>query len=341
MELTGLFVGIVEKNNDPERLGRVKVRVPHVYGATGSQTGAIGIDNLPWALPIGVPAGGSGASGGISWLPDQGDQVVVTFLDGEPEKPVWMWMMQTKDQSEKLPLHLYSNDGGKVGHPKRSALTRYGHLIEFNLGSVILSTLNGYRMVLNDDDDKTGSISISTALRNSLELDDSTNTATLQVNEDFQMNVGNEILALCDNIRFNALSGGFDVTCGGQISLLAEETALIQSTGDMVLTTGADLSFISDGILTITSTDLIYLTSTIAKIDVLTDFQVRASTIAIGSGPENELLSSLAELVVMLGTVVVPFVSPDGPNMPIASSPQWPAVMAIMGKIQSFTGKLT
>src|SRR3546814_1473831 len=95
MNLLGTYGGIVEKVNDPEKLGRVKVRVPHVYGATGGGTGFIGTNDIPWALPAGMPAGGSSNSGGFSHLPEPGDHVWVRFLDGQPEKPIREWGMQT------------------------------------------------------------------------------------------------------------------------------------------------------------------------------------------------------------------------------------------------------
>jgi hypothetical protein len=46
-ELLGTYCGVVENVKDPEKLGRVKVRVPHVFGF-------IGQNDLPWALPAGT-----------------------------------------------------------------------------------------------------------------------------------------------------------------------------------------------------------------------------------------------------------------------------------------------
>ena len=93
------YAGTVESNLDPLKLGRLKVRVPHVYGTTASGVGYIGVNDLPWALPAGMAAGGSANSGGFSQLPEKGDHVWVRFLDGEPEKPVWEWGMQTMDDA--------------------------------------------------------------------------------------------------------------------------------------------------------------------------------------------------------------------------------------------------
>jgi hypothetical protein len=117
-ELFGTYGGIVENVKDPEKLGRVKVRVPHIYGASGSSTGYIGTNNIPWALPAGMPAGGSPASGGFSHLPDVGDHVWVRFLDGEPEKPIWEWGMQTINDAKGLKLHQYNETGERRGQPQ-------------------------------------------------------------------------------------------------------------------------------------------------------------------------------------------------------------------------------
>lgn len=148
MDLTGIYLGTVEKNNDPEGLGRLKVRVPMVYGILGGTVGAIPVDLLPWALPMGLPAGGSNASGGLSMLPDIGDQVAVQFLDGEPEKPTWQWLMQNRKQAQTLKLHQYYADGNQAGAPARTIFTRNGHSLEIRPESVILTTSEGQQLIL-------------------------------------------------------------------------------------------------------------------------------------------------------------------------------------------------
>ena len=85
MSMTGLFgtyLGFVEEVRDPDKLGRIKARVPSAYGFSSGPGGSIGTEDIPWAIPAGLAAGGSDASGGISWLPEPGDQVFVRFLDG-------------------------------------------------------------------------------------------------------------------------------------------------------------------------------------------------------------------------------------------------------------------
>lgn len=242
MQTTGPYVGIVVSNTDPAKLGRVKVSVPHVYGASDSTFQAIGVSDLPWAIPAGLPAGGSTASGGIDWLPDPGDQVIVFFLDGEPEKPVWMWMMQNLDQAKAFPLHHYSEKSAK-GKPDRAALTRYGHTLELNRGSIVLSSKNGYQVYLLDGDKglNNGRMTMQTPKSNMFELDDETDSCTFSVNRDAYFNVGSTFQMLCDDLDIDTLSGGFrlsvaaswDATVGGDQTTTVEGSVTRSVTGNV------------------------------------------------------------------------------------------------------------
>ena len=209
--LHGIFAGLVEKTEDPEKLGRLKVRVPSVYGADGGQGSFIGVDNLPWALPAGLPAGGSPLSGGMDWLPAPGDQVFIMFLDGEPEKPVWMWAMQTRSQTKKFPLHSYGKLSGPVGKPDRGALTRYGHTVEWGPGTLIVTTSKGYRLSLSENALLTGQCLLTTPKGNQLSLDDSTGTGSISVNLDMMINAMSQFSVLANSIDLTAMGGGINV----------------------------------------------------------------------------------------------------------------------------------
>lgn len=255
--LYGIYAGIVENNRDSEKLGRLKVRVPHVFGIVGSAVGAIPVNDLPWALPMGLPAGGSSASGGCSWLPEPGDQVMVQFLDGEPEKPVWSWSMQTLHQAETLKLHQYeTGPSGSVGKPKRAAWMRYGHTIEWNTDGLILTTAHGYRMLLTDSDAREGQVLLSSAAGQYLSFDDDTSSVTLNVLDDFYALIGQELNITCADMRLDVTTGSvkatigedvtldtgrdFDVTALGSASLTAVDDIVIETSAAVNLTSKAD-----------------------------------------------------------------------------------------------------
>ena len=52
-EFGGILRGIVVDNNDPKKLGRLKVRIPSAYGEQP-------VDNLPWAWPCFSYGGSAG-----------------------------------------------------------------------------------------------------------------------------------------------------------------------------------------------------------------------------------------------------------------------------------------
>src|SRR5919198_407184 len=72
----GKYRGIVADRNDPERLGRLKVRVPSVL--RDAVTG--------WAWPV-APYAGAGI--GLLAVPQEGDLVWVEFLEGDLDHPLW------------------------------------------------------------------------------------------------------------------------------------------------------------------------------------------------------------------------------------------------------------
>lgn len=73
----GKYRGFVTDNNDPEQLGRVKVRVPSVLG--DAETG--------WALPC-LPFGGL-QDQGFFMVPETGAQIWVEFEAGDVSHPIW------------------------------------------------------------------------------------------------------------------------------------------------------------------------------------------------------------------------------------------------------------
>jgi len=271
MNLAFTYGGLVETNKDPLKLGRVKVRVPHVYGSTGSGSGFVATNDLPWALPAGMPAGGSASSGGFSQLPEVGDKVWVRFLDGEPEKPIWEWGMQSYADAQALKLHTYkAEDSG--GDPDRTVWTRYQHAIEINAGGLIATTSGGYRLLLNDSStpgSSDGSLKLSTPLGNMLEIDDLLSTCTLNILEDVNFQIGTSFLATSFDHTWNttsdySLNVGRDlaVTAANDINFSCVGNFIVDGLADITFDAGTGLSLVTGTDLTTTSAGLTHFTST-------------------------------------------------------------------------------
>jgi phage protein D/phage baseplate assembly protein gpV len=109
----GLVVGVVTNNEDPNRLGRVRVKFPTLSDS----------DESAWAK---VTAPGAGANRGIDCTPEVGDEVLVGFEHNDVRRPVILggfW-----NSSDPPP------DGAAAGGhvARRSWTSRNGHRVELS-----------------------------------------------------------------------------------------------------------------------------------------------------------------------------------------------------------------
>lgn len=84
-DVNGIFRARVANNADPERLGRVQVRVPMLHGA--SENDGISDSSLPWATGC-FPS--AGYNFGSFIVPEIGEYVFVIFEDNDTSKPVYL-----------------------------------------------------------------------------------------------------------------------------------------------------------------------------------------------------------------------------------------------------------
>ncbi|MEU6797685.1 phage baseplate assembly protein V [Nonomuraea wenchangensis] len=110
----GKYRGTVVDNEDPARLGRLRLTVPSVLGrdvVTG------------WAFPC-APFGGA-AGQGMLFVPEPKAHVWVEFEEGDPEFPIWVGAFWTSsDAGAETP-------GDPQDRPTRKIIrTLKGHTIE-------------------------------------------------------------------------------------------------------------------------------------------------------------------------------------------------------------------
>lgn len=109
------YIGVVEDHNDPLGTGRLRIRIPELYGD-------IPKDHLPWATPAAGFGGGQGY--GVFMIPKPGAKMRVRLFRGHPWTPEWIGTHWFKDEppaeSQISPPHNYL-----IKTPK-------GHLIDMH-----------------------------------------------------------------------------------------------------------------------------------------------------------------------------------------------------------------
>ena len=109
----GKFRGIVTNNQDPEKRGRLRLRVPAVLGDQESD----------WALPC-LPFGG-GTGFGLFIVPEVDSQMWVEFEEGDIDRPIWtgtFWQ-----QPSDVP-----SDASRDEPTTRLFRTPSGHILQFD-----------------------------------------------------------------------------------------------------------------------------------------------------------------------------------------------------------------
>lgn len=121
---------------DPNKQGRIKVRVPIVTGKGTHQT---------WAWPM-MPMGGKAK--GSFWVPDEGDPVYVMFENGDARYPMYFsgyW--PNPGDNNFAPEDAYESDGETPS--KRIFRTKAGHELSFEDNAENLSV----KMIWKDGTD--------------------------------------------------------------------------------------------------------------------------------------------------------------------------------------------
>jgi uncharacterized protein involved in type VI secretion and phage assembly len=144
----GVVIGVVTANDDPEDLGRVKVKFPWLAD-----------DYESWWVRISQL--GAGADRGAVWLPEVNDEVLVAFDHGDTRSPVvvgFLW-----NGVDRPPLGDGLVDGTTGAVKRRGFVSRKNH-----------------RMVFLDDDGDSGVALLSGDDKLKLALDATATTITVK-----------------------------------------------------------------------------------------------------------------------------------------------------------------
>ena len=219
------LVGIVTDNEDPDDLGRVKVKFPTLTEDHNSN----------WARVVSM---GAADGRGFDCLPEIDDEVLVAFEHGDIHRP---YIMGGVWNGEDAPPNAVSKNvqDGKVR--LRTFQTRTGHKIQFveedkdTKAGVYVETQGGYKVQLNES---AKTITITTPMgKQSIELSDADNT-----------------------IKTTNLIGDVQTTAMGQVNTTAtgpimetSTTSITQSSPGPVNVTGNPVSISSGSPMNLTA----------------------------------------------------------------------------------------
>jgi len=149
----GIFTGIVEDNEDPDKEGRVKIRIPWLDDATITD----------WCR---VMQPYVGPNYGSVWIPEKKSEVVVALWHGDMNEFVVLGGVY--NGKDKPPVHKKKTD-----QDVKMLRTKAGHEIRFDDSAktmgIQIMTLGGHTVFLDDQNEK---ITVSTPLGQELVLDD-------------------------------------------------------------------------------------------------------------------------------------------------------------------------
>lgn len=187
----GVVPGVVTNNEDPENLGRVKVKFPWLSGE----------DESHWAR-LATPM--AGPERGLYFLPEVDDEVLVAFEHGDVRFPYVLGSLWNGKDAPPA-----TNDDGK--NNVRVIKSRSGHVIR-----------------LNDEDGSEKIEIIDKSEKNSLVIDTAENTITITTDKDLVLSAAQGTIKLdAKNIELTS-SADTKIESGAGMDVKASATMNVQ-----------------------------------------------------------------------------------------------------------------
>ena len=212
----GGVIGIVTNVNDPDNLGRVKVKFPWLAEDANVESN--------WAR---IATDSAGKERGIYFLPEVNDEVLVIFEHGNPNYPMvigGLWNGKDTPPEKNSAAHV----GGQTNH--RMIVSRLGH-----------------RIVFDDSNDKKSILIEDLTKKNSIEIDSVRNNIDIIADGNLNINVrgnitlkagGNIEMTAQANIRATAISMEFEASAEFKVDAKASMTMKTSGMGEFSSSAG-------------------------------------------------------------------------------------------------------
>lgn len=186
-EKTVIVAAEVADLNDPEQLGRVRVRYPHL----GNQIS-------DWARTVAL---GNGSDRGSHVIPEVGDEVLVAHEHGDPRRPYILGGLWNKEDQPPV------GDGQPTQNNWRFSKSRSGHIFRFD------DTQGGEKIEIID---KSGG--------NVITIDTVQNTITISATQSVvvqaqSVQIESTNIEINGNASISLTAPSVDVSASGSLSL--------------------------------------------------------------------------------------------------------------------------
>ncbi|MEJ8546915.1 phage baseplate assembly protein V [Brevibacillus borstelensis] len=224
-KIHGVLVGIVTNNEDPEKLSRVKLKLPLLDDERETD----------WVRIATMMAG---KDRGSLFIPEVGDEVLVAFHLGDIREPFVIGMLWNKD-----------NPGPEMADKNhvRKIKSREGHEVIFGDdpqdGSITINTKKGQRIVLSDKQDtitiqeQSGNsvIAIKGSSANEITVKSGTSTITLDAKGQVTIESSASVKIKSTQIDLEA-NGLMNIKAGGALQIKSD--GIVGITGTVVKING-------------------------------------------------------------------------------------------------------
>jgi phage protein D/phage baseplate assembly protein gpV len=202
----GAAIGLVTNTDDPDKLGRVKLKFPMYSDDVESA----------WAR---VVAPSAGPESGFITIPEVGEEVLALFPGGDINYPVVIGSLWS--EKNKIPASASAASQGEIPL-KQVFRSRNGHeiLVDDSAGDLIsVTTHDGHTIVLDSANKK---IEVKTAGGHQLVFDDNGGMVELTVSggHSATFDAGGVVISSAGNLELTS-SGNIKVDAGGQLELSA------------------------------------------------------------------------------------------------------------------------
>lgn len=141
----GIYQGIVTNINDPEKRGRIKVVCPKVLGSNSESA---------WCNPISIVAFDNG---GDFCLPKINEAVWILFIEGDPNKPVYLGGWWSKNSTPLGENYTQLEDIRIINYADNTIVMKDGTIEIAVKGNTVLK-VESNKVIITGDLEVTGNI---------------------------------------------------------------------------------------------------------------------------------------------------------------------------------------